>query len=135
MNTTHQIITNYIDSAIAKAVDSAAEKAADKAVAKERGFWKQDLKEYTTKEHESWKKDLKGSVEEIKQQNKESLKEIKRHNRALLGSFKESLKGMKEIGAAKPNEERVREIIQGEIKPLQIKVNLIKENVRQLNKK
>lgn len=71
-----------------------------------------------------WKKDMKGFINETK-----------RHNRALLGSFKESLKGMTEIAKAKPNEGRVKEIIKEETKDTRTQVALTVKAVSEINKK
>jgi flagellar motor component MotA len=113
MNATHQIITNYIDEAVAKAVGQAATKAAREAADEVKKSFKEMFKKYKDEDH----------------------KEYLRHMADLKGYFSESLKGMVEIEKAKPDEERVREIIQEENKPLKTEIDIIKKHVALINKR
>ncbi len=109
MKTTHQIITKYIDEAVNKAVsksvDKASEEAATKAVGKMKVF-----------------------MQQLNTENKQHMTDLKTFFSLELGK-------VAEITQARPTEERVREIVQEEMAPLTLDINIIKKEVSTINAK
>jgi chromosome segregation ATPase len=83
----------------------------------------------------SVKKARKEFGDEIRADLREYKEESKRHMSAVLEKFDESLKAFKELIPSIPTEERIREIVHEEIKPLDTKINFCVTEVGRINKK
>lgn len=128
MNTTHQIITKYIDDAVERAADKAAEKAAEKAVSK----FDTRLEEISDKAVSKMDSKIDVAVDTAV---KKYSAETKQHMTDLKTFFTLEVDRAIEVLQGRPTEERVREIVQEEIRPLSQKVEIIEKEVKEINLK